>query len=54
MSADVEGLLATADAQQAHGQAAAALVTLRRAQDQAHDDGNPALAAQVSVAIAGL
>jgi tetratricopeptide (TPR) repeat protein len=54
VSAAVEDLLATADSQCARGQAAEALATLRRAQDQANGEGTPGLAAQVTVAIAAL
>lgn len=48
---EVEGLLATADSQQSHGQVAQALATLQQARDSAQA-GGPGLSAQVMVALA--
>src|SRR5580692_4839800 len=48
---EVEGLLATADSQQSHGQVAQALATLQQARDSAQA-GGPGLSAQVLVALA--
>jgi len=47
----VSSLLAAADAQQARGQIAEAMATLRQAKDIAHAGGGPALTAQAAAAI---
>lgn len=52
--AQLQGLLATADAQQAQGRTTEALATLQQARAVAQSGGNPALTAQVLVATATL
>jgi tetratricopeptide (TPR) repeat protein len=49
---EIQGLLATAEAQQAQGQTGPALAALQQARDKAQAGGNPALTAQVTFALA--
>ena len=51
---EIESLLTAAEAQQSQGQTGRALATLRQAKDQARAAGNPAVTAQVTMALGSM